>query len=90
LLTKSDKSGSILLCSTTFFIGGKTMTWLDLYNLLHKKANDIHNLDSALWSSQVTVHDAPTGSEYSDCNVLNLEGKTVLAYNYNNFDEKEN
>lgn len=65
------------------------MTWLDLYNLLYKKANDVHNLDSTLWSSQITIHDAPTGIEYSDCNVVNLEGKTVLACNYNNFDEKE-
>tara|TARA_B100001094_G_scaffold22454_1_gene18993 strand:- start:1732 stop:1932 length:201 start_codon:yes stop_codon:yes gene_type:complete len=65
------------------------MTWLDLYNLLHKKANDVHNLDSTLWSSQITVHDAPTGTEYSDCNILDIEGKTVLAYNYNNFDDEE-
>ena len=66
------------------------MTWLDLYNLLHKKANDIHNLDSALWSSQVTVHDAPTGLENSDCNIMIVDGQVVLAYNYNNFEKKEN
>lgn len=40
------------------------MTWLDLYNLLHKKANDIHNLDQKLWSSPVVVHDATSGDEY--------------------------
>ncbi len=87
-MTNSDKSGSIPVCSTTFFIGEKIMTWLDLYNLLHKKANDVHNLDSSLWSSQVTVHDAPTGVEYSDCNMLNIDGRTVLAYNDNHFEVK--
>ncbi len=40
------------------------MDWLDLYNILHQKANDVHNLDSELWRDEVLVHDSATGKEY--------------------------
>jgi len=41
------------------------MTWLDLYNFLHQRANDIKNLGSFDWQAQVVVHDAETGDEHS-------------------------
>lgn len=40
------------------------MTWLDLYNTLHQKANDIKNLDSELWNRPVMIHNAETGDEH--------------------------
>lgn len=41
------------------------MTWLDLYNFLHTKANNTSNLDNYNWGQQVMVHNAETGDEYS-------------------------
>lgn len=40
------------------------MTWLELYNFLHEKANDITNLDSDMWQSTVLMHNIETGDEY--------------------------
>lgn len=47
------------------------MTWLDLYNILHKAANDISNLDSLMWQQEVCVYDAETGDELP-CNLLDM------------------
>lgn len=33
------------------------MTWLDLYNFLHERANDITNLGNFPWQDQVEVFD---------------------------------
>jgi hypothetical protein len=41
------------------------LTWLELYNFLHKKANDTLNLDPHIWSEKVMIHNAETGDEYS-------------------------
>jgi hypothetical protein len=61
------------------------MTWLDLYNFLHEKANDIKNLDQNIWQSEVLAHDAKTGEENS-CEIYEVTtGKhdkhTCLVYN---------
>jgi len=56
------------------------MTWLDLYNMLHQKANDIKNLDSDLWNRPVMVHNAETGDEYV-CDTWNIDSRLVLVYN---------
>jgi hypothetical protein len=40
------------------------MTWLDLYNFLYEKANDIHTFGTFDWSRPVMVHDADTGDEF--------------------------
>lgn len=40
------------------------MTWLDLYNFLHQKANDINHLDQNTWQQKVIIHNAETGDEY--------------------------
>ena len=56
------------------------MTWLDLYNVLHQKANDISNLDDELWSRHVMVHNAETGDEYT-CDTWNINGRLVLVFN---------
>lgn len=53
----------------------QNMTWLDLYNYLHKKANDIHNLDSKLWNSDIHIHDAVTGEEYT-CDTFYIDDDT--------------
>lgn len=41
------------------------MTWLDLYQFLYERANDIKNVGSFNWSAPVIVHDAETGDEYN-------------------------
>jgi|TARA_B100001094_G_C18022427_1_gene715852 hypothetical protein len=61
------------------------MTWLDLYNFLHDKANDINNLDQKIWQSKVFVHDAITGEE-NVCEVYEVttndsDQHTCLVYN---------
>jgi hypothetical protein len=40
------------------------ITWLELYNFLHKKANNTLNLDPHIWSEKVMIHNAETGDEY--------------------------
>lgn len=63
------------------------MTWLELYNILHTKANDVHNLDSEMWQDEVFAHDAETGKEYP-VQIIEVDGKKVVAFNvdelYNN------
>lgn len=63
------------------------MDWLDLYNMLHQKANDVHNLDSELWQDEVLVHDSATGKEHV-VEIVEIDGRKVLAFNidalYNN------
>jgi len=56
------------------------MTWLDLYNVLHEKANDVKNLDSDLWSRPVMVHNDETGDEYT-CDTWNIDDRMVLVFN---------
>lgn len=40
------------------------MTWLDLYNHLHKQANDIVNVGNFPWQEQVEVFDWGTLDYY--------------------------
>jgi hypothetical protein len=47
------------------------MTWLELYNFLHKKANGIHSIGSLDWNSPVKIYDAMTGDE-SNCDTYYL------------------
>lgn len=57
------------------------MTWLDLYNFLSQKANNIQNLDDYNWGQQVIVHNAETGDEYTADTwvIANSEGKDRLV-----------
>ena len=41
------------------------MTWLQLYNFLHQKANDIYNPDPNFWNQQAMIHNMETGDEYT-------------------------
>ena len=41
------------------------MTWLDLYNFLHQRANDIKNLGKFDWQAEVKVYDNSYGGIYS-------------------------
>lgn len=40
------------------------MTWLDLYNFLHQRANDIKNLGKFDWQAKVQVYDNQYGGLY--------------------------
>ena len=40
------------------------MNWLDLYNFLHQRANDIQNLGSFPWQEEVNVFDFETLEYY--------------------------
>jgi len=64
------------------------MTWLELYNVLHRRANDIKNLDSDLWQQEVLCHNAETGEEMEVENFV-VNGKTVLAFNTNSLYNEE-
>lgn len=41
------------------------MTWLELYNFLHERANNIKSVGTFNWNEPVLVHDANTGDEFS-------------------------
>jgi len=71
--------------SAALFFLEDTMNWLDLYNLLHERANDIKNLDSDLWSQHVMAHNAETGDEYL-LDSFEIDGRLVLAFNTDAYD----
>ena len=61
------------------------MTWLELYNFLHEKANNINNLDQNIWQSKVITHKAITGEENA-CEIYEVttdksDKHTCLVYN---------
>ncbi len=61
------------------------MTWLDLYNFLHEKANNVSTLDQQIWQSKVIAHDAATGEEKT-CEIYEVttngsDKHTCLVYN---------
>jgi hypothetical protein len=39
------------------------MTWLELYNFLHKRANTLSELGTVKWNEEIVVHNAATGEE---------------------------
>lgn len=41
------------------------MNWLDLYNFLHQRANDMKNLGKFDWQAKVQVYDNQHGGLYS-------------------------
>ena len=41
------------------------MTWLDLYNFLNERANNVKAVGTFDWNKPVLVHDANTGDEFS-------------------------
>ena len=41
------------------------MTWLDLYNFLHERANDVKNPGSFPWQEEVKVFDWETLEYYN-------------------------
>jgi hypothetical protein len=47
------------------------MNWLDLYNFLHQRANDVKNLGSFNWQAPVEVHDNQYG-ETSKADLIEL------------------
>jgi hypothetical protein len=61
------------------------MTWLELYNFLHKIANNVDNLNPNLWQQKVLVHNAETGDEYT-CDTWELTDnknkRIVIVFNH--------
>lgn len=47
------------------------MTWLDLYNFLHQRANDLQNLGTFNWQAPVEVYDNQYG-ETSKADLIEL------------------
>ena len=78
-MTFDDQLGTITL-KISHIEQEVDMTWLELYNFLHEKANDVKNLDSELWQSEVVIHDATTGDEAA-VDTWEIDGETRLAYN---------
>lgn len=58
------------------------ITWLDLYNFLHKNANDINKLNemSNYWNQYVMIHNMETDDEYT-CDTLIIDGRLLLSIN---------
>jgi hypothetical protein len=50
------------------------MKWIDLFQFLNKKANDIKNLGKFDWQAPVVIHDAETGDEFT-CDTFNISDK---------------
>lgn len=70
------------------------MTWLDLYNFLHERANNINALGTFDWGKEILVHDANTGDE-SFCDTYYIsdsrgENRLVLITNIENIFNKRN
>jgi hypothetical protein len=56
------------------------MTWLDLYNYLHERANDVKNLGSFPWQETVEVFDWETLNYYpTDFIIMPADNKISLA-----------
>ncbi len=77
-LTLFDDYGPILTIEQE-----SKMTWLDLYNFLHKNANDISKLNdmSRFWSQHVMIHNMETDDEYT-CDTLIINDRLVLSINH--------
>ena len=48
------------------------MTWLELYNFLHTKANDVKNLDSKIWQDKVIFYNVEDNIQ-TECDTLIFE-----------------
>lgn len=60
------------------------MTWLDLYNFLYKKANDINNLGSFPWQENVQVFDFETLEYYPTDFIQMPDNKISLSIDSSN------
>lgn len=65
------------------------MKWLDLYNFLHKNANDISKFNdmSRFWNQHVMVHNVETADEYP-CDTLIINDRLVLSINHEESNEE--
>ena len=56
------------------------MNWLDLYNFLHQRANDLKNLGKFDWQKEVTVYDNHFGGLYNAdlIEFFNKDGNTEI------------
>ena len=55
------------------------MNWLDLYNFLYQRANDVKNLGQFPWQEEVKVFDFAT-LEYSSTDFIEMpDGKISLS-----------
>ena len=54
------------------------MTWLDLYNFLYERANDVKNPGSFPWQEEVKVFDWET-LEYYNTDFTELSNKISLS-----------
>lgn len=60
------------------------MTWLDLYNFLYQRANDIHNLGSFPWQENVQVFDFETLEYYPTDFIQMPDNKISLSIDTSN------
>jgi hypothetical protein len=60
------------------------MTWLDLYNFLYERANDINNPGSFPWQENVQVFDFETLEYYSTDFIQMPDNKISLSIDTSN------
>ncbi len=56
------------------------ITWIDLYQFLCERANDMKNLGSFDWSAPVIVYDTENGDEF-DCSMMYLDNRFSIMIN---------
>lgn len=65
------------------------MTWLDLYNFLHQRANDIKNLGKFDWQAKVQVYDNQHGGLYS-ADLIEMYDQNIRKEIYIQIDSGDN
>lgn len=56
------------------------LTWLELYNFLHKQANEVKNIGNFDWNDNVFVYNSDT-DETMLCDTFYLGSQLVLGIN---------
>lgn len=66
------------------------MTWLDLYNFLYERANDVKNLGSFPWQEEVKVFDFETLEYYNTDFIQMPDDKISLSIDSASLDMEVN
>ena len=61
------------------------MKWIDLFDFLHKQANELKNIGKFNWQDKVVVYDASSGHKYY-CDTYRIKNNQVaLVINLEKF-----
>jgi len=58
------------------------MKWIDLFQILNKKANELKNIGQFNWQDRIVIYDAASGEEYiCDNFYIRSNNRPVLMIN---------